>query len=502
MTALPAAVPPTAAPPDVPAGAASRGRRSTTWRILRLELRRAHGAAVAAVVAVLCALLLLDADLTWPGRWLELTMDLRASTMAYLLPAVAAVAVWRGQRAHRCGTGELLASTPRPRRHPLVLDWLTVTVPAAAGLLATWCVAALAPSLTAEPGRVRAPGWLGGHWELLLLATVAGLAAVAAVGLALGRAVGSRLVAPVVAVLVCVPVLLAGGAGDGLGWLTPALVSTDWVSDTVPAQVSLLQIGFFVGVTVAALTAAHLARGSGASRRAAAAALVPALAFGVACAVPLTSDAGRLVTDQAALQPTCTREVPVVCVHQANRFLLDDVAARLRPLLAVVAAAGGPTAVGLERPYQMRLDLPLAAGAEAPPPDPPVVDRPVIGLNLEAGFDGRLTGSPHANWSGEDSFAAVLTNSERCRSDGGAGRPDADETWQLADEIARGLLLAEAGPLPRSRRVDPEPDPAVDAPRPQLLASPSAERRRWLTGYYRARSTCDHRAVAALVQVP
>jgi hypothetical protein len=43
-----------------------------------------------------------------------------------------------------------------------------------------------------------------------------------------------------------------------------------------------------------------------------------------------------------------------------NGFLLDDVAARLRPLLAVVAATGGPTAVGLERPYQVRLDLPLA----------------------------------------------------------------------------------------------------------------------------------------------
>ena len=468
--------------------------------MLRLELRRARAGVVLALVALLCAALVLDSDTLWPGRWLQLTMYLRASTTAPVLAVVAAVAVWRGQRRHRSGTADLLSSTARPRSHPLVLDWLTVTLPAAGGVLATWCAAALAPSVTAEPGRLRALGWLGGHWELVLLAMLAGMAAVAALGLAVGTAMGSRFAAPAAAVVVFVAISTAGGVRTGPMWLTPALAVPDRVSDTVPAGASLLQIGFFAGVTVAALAAAQLAGRSGAPRRVAAAALVPALAVGVACAVPLASGAGRTVTDEAALRPACTPDAPAVCVHQVNRFLLGDVTAQLRPLLTVVAATGGRTAVELERPSPVRDDLP--PGVDAIPVEVPLHDRPVVRLDLETGRDGRLTGNADANWIDEHGFALALTDSGRCRSGGEATGPAPDRDWHRADPIATDLLLHEAGRGARTGPAAPELDPAVEALRQRLVAAPTTERRRWLTAYYRARSTCDDRAVAALVRVP
>jgi len=488
MTPLPAAVlPPTdeaAQPPR------TGGRRSTTARLLRLELRGARAVVLLTLVALLCGFLVLDSYLLWPGRWLYLTVHLRASATPLVLPMVAAVAVWRGQRVHRCGTAELMASTPRPRSHPLVLDWLTATLPAVAGVLTAWCVAALAPSVTAEPGRLRAPGWLGGHWELILLALVAGMAAVAAVGLVVGRAVSNRFAAPVVAVVVFVAVSMAGNVQAGMAWLTPALATPRQVSDTLPAQASLLQVGFLACVTVATLAAAHLAGRSGTSRRTAVTALAPALVVAAACAVPLVSGTARVVTDEAALRPACTRDAPVVCVHQANSFLLGDVAAQLRPLLTVVAAAGGPTTVELEAPSPVEGDL-LPADDQAP--DEPTLDRrPVVSLDLESGYHGRLTGHAEAYWAEEHGFAAALTDSERCRSRGGAARADADADadWSRAHGIAFDLLLGEVGPDPRTGLVDPE------------RAAPSAEGRRWLARYFRARSTCDDRAVAALVKVP
>jgi len=497
MNPLPAAVPPAA--DEATQATRTRGRRSAAPRMLRLELRRARAVVVLVLVVLLCAFPVLDSDGLWPGRWLQLTMHLRASTTGFVLPVVAAVAVWRGQRGHRSGTGDLLASTPRPRSHPLMLDWLTVTLPAAAGVLAVWCAAAMAPSLTAEPGRLRAP-WLGGHWELVLIALLAGLAAAAAVGLALGRSVGSRLAAPVVAVAVFVAISIAGSVQTRLAWLTPALRAPEWVSDTIPAGASLLQIGFFIGVTVAALTAAHLARRSGASRRAAVTAIVPALAVTAACAVPLVSGSGRIVTDAAALLPACTRDAPVVCVHQANSFHLGDITAQLRPLLSVVAATGGPTDVGLEHPSPVRADL--APSDDQTSGEQPLHDRPVVRLNLGAGLDGRLAGNLDANWLDEHSFARAFTDSGRCRKGGEATGPGSDRDWHRAEPIATDLLLHEAGPGLRTGPVPSELGPAVEALHQRLAAESSAERRRWLTRYFRARSTCDVRAVAALVNVP
>ncbi len=461
-------------------------RRSSTPRVLRLELRRARAGVLAALVVLLCSLLLTDTSShLWPGRWLHLTVSLRAVVVPYVVPLVVAVAVWRGQRVHRAGIGELLASTPRPRRHPLVLDWLVVTLPAAAGVLLTWSVGAVAPSLTAEPGRVRAPGWLGGHWELLLLAGVAGLAAVAALGLAIGRAISSRFAAPTAGALAAViAMFVAIDLEDGVAWLTPGLPSAGWVSDTVPAAASLLQVGFFAAVTVAALAAVHLAPPRNGSRRSPVRALVAALTAAVACAVPLVTGAGRIVTDQAALQPVCTRDVPVVCVQQVNSFFLGDVTAQLRPVLAVVAALGGQDAVGLERPEQF------------------VDDKPAVRLNLETGPDGRLVRNAEANWVDADGFARAFVDSRRCRSEeADPARPGPDQDWLRAEPIAADLLIREAGGR-GTGLVEPELGPAAEALHQRLVAAPPAERRGWLTAYFRARSTCDDRAAAALMRLP
>jgi hypothetical protein len=475
---------------DPDAGAAGvpepRARRSSTLRVLRLELRRARAGVLAALVVLVCALLLTDTSAhLWPGRWLHLTISLRAVVVPYVVPLVVAVAVWRGQRVHRAGIGELLASTPRPRRDPLVLDWLVVTLPAAAGVLVTWSVAAVAPSLAAEPGRVRAPGWLGGHWELLLLAGVAGLAAVAALGLTVGRAISSRFAAPTAGALAAVVAMfVAIDLEDGVAWLTPGLPSAGWVSDTVPARASLLQIGFFAAVTVAALAAAHLVGPHTGSRRSPVWTLVAALTVAVVCAVPLVTGTGRLVPDQAALQPVCTREVPVVCVQQVNSFFLGDVAAQLRPVLAAVVAAGGPSDVRLERPEEFS------------------DDGPAVRLNLETGLDGRLTRNAEANWIDADGFARAFADSHRCRSEeADPARPGPDRDWLRAEPIAADLLIREAGGR-GTGLVEPDLRPAVEAMHQRLVAAPPAERRAWLTAYFQARSTCDDRAAAALVRLP
>jgi hypothetical protein len=168
----------------------------------------------------------------------------------------------------------------------------------------------------------------------------------------------------------------------------------------------------------------------------------------------------------------------------------------------VVTAVGGPDAVGLERPYRSGDDRP-PVGAEEIRGDPPIVDRPVVRLNLEAGRDGRLTGNTDANWLDEHGFARAFTDSGRCRSAAGeATQAGPDRDWFRADPIATDLLLREAGPGLGTGPVGPELGPAVEALHQQLLAAPSTERRRWLTGYFKARSTCDDHAVAALVRMP
>lgn len=306
----------------------------TTRSVLRTEVLRS-AAPVAAVTTLVLGALMMYSEASgfggWPGRWMPFAASIRNSFLV-LAPVVVAIGAWQAGRERRRRIREQLAATARPGWQPLVTTWAAVTLGATAGLLVIIAAGAalVAPVAT----------YAGGGWWWVLAVAVPALAAMSALGVALGRAVPFRLTAPVAAIVTYSLMVYAhddAGRLYGAEWLAPILARFGGGDTRFDWQLSFQQGLWFVGLAATVLVL------GGARRKWVA--LMPA-AVAAAGAVPLLggSPYPTVQLNPAARERVCTDDEPEVCVTRRDAFLLDDVTGPAREFLARFdGVPGAPT---------------------------------------------------------------------------------------------------------------------------------------------------------------
>lgn len=303
-------------------------------RVLRIEALRGAAPVVLALTLVTGVLFVLSSADNWSGRWGELAQHVRIAVLPWASVTFAA-GVWQGGRDARRGLPELLGTTARPRWHRVVLAWLALTL---AALASYAVVVGLAAAVVA-----RFASYAGGDWPFLLLVAALSLPAFAALGLVVGARLPGRFVVPVAAVSAYVVLGMLAAAG-ALSWLSPLISVSPLPGSIYPARLHLVQALWFAGAAVGGLLLAGAAR-----RRL----QVAGLAAVVVAALPVLTlpDPERenaAYADAAARRPVCTPDTPRVCTSTVHAFLLDDVAATLRPMLRRLEQAQGAPATAIE----------------------------------------------------------------------------------------------------------------------------------------------------------
>lgn len=309
----------------------------TTWRALRAELLR--GAAPVAVIATLAggAGMLYSDRITWAGQWMQFAASLRDSM--YVLGALAlATTAWRVGRDVRRRSVEQLEATPRPRWQSVMVAWTAVTLGCWIGVL----IAVAAGAALIAPV---ATYWGGGWWWLIVVAFIA-LAAMSALGVALGRLLPYRLTGPIAAIGVYGLLILAHDEAHALGearWLAPFVLSYESVGRTLSVDVHLQQALWFGGLAAVLLVLAAARRRVYAVFPGAVAATGAALLIGGPVHAQEFYPATKWQPDPEARELVCTDD-GLVCLPRAEAFLLDDVEPLAREVLArFEGVPGGPS---------------------------------------------------------------------------------------------------------------------------------------------------------------
>ncbi|SDM47364.1 hypothetical protein [Allokutzneria albata] len=302
------------------------------------EYRRGAGIALTPPAAVLSWLSVYGMDMPWPGPWMTLAEDIRA-TVFVVGPLVLAFAVWQASREQRRGACELLGMTPRPPWQRVAWSWASVTLGGVLGVLVPLVVGVV---LVAWRGAYAADGW---WWPLI--ATVVDIGFIAAVGTTIGALVPVPLPGLLGGVAAYITIAqLAKGSEAGLSALFPGLPYVGhWLPrEARPVAHAVVVLWFVVGtVTLLVLVAA---------RRKWLAAVPAAIATGVAVVVGGFTASDYVVVDQRALELVCRDQV---CTTRAQAHLLDRITAVAKPLLDKVAGIpGAPTSA---RPRSTGQDL-------------------------------------------------------------------------------------------------------------------------------------------------
>ncbi len=417
----------------------------TTRKVLRTELLRSAAPVAAMTTLVLGALMmysLADGWSGWPGRWMPFAASIRMSFLS-LAPFAVACGAWQAGRERRRRIGEQLAAAARPSWQPLVATWAAVTLGATAGLLVVMGAGA---ALVAPVATYAGGGW----WWLLAVAALA-MAAMTAVGVALGRALPFRLTAPVAAIVTYTLLVYAvddAGRLYGAEWLTPVLSYYEAPGSMLESGVSLLQALWFTGLAGTVLALA------GGRRKWFAA--VPA-ALAAAGAVPLLGGPpyASWELDPAARELVCTQEQDV-CVARLEAFLLDDVTEPARAFLG-------------------RLDGIPQAPTRVVPMLNTDVDLDGRAALLLSDFDVDLLGRPvDPDW--RQHFGWVL------------GTPCAG--YEQLDAVAQAWAAQGAA---RFGGLEGNPQDV-------LLAMPENDQRAWVSAYVEATRTCDEEVLTELAE--
>jgi hypothetical protein len=430
-----------------------------TGRALRIELLR--GAAPAAAGGVLLGGLLSLYSLAggwagWPGRWMPFAASVRMSLFVVGALTVACAA-WQGGRERRRRIEEQLATAARPGWQPVLVSWAAVTLGALVALLVVVIagVAAVAPVAT----------YSGGGWWWVLAVAFAGLAALSALGFALGRSVPLRLTAPVAGIGTY---LLMVGAIDtvelgGVRWLAPVLSQYDAPGFQLSGAFSVRQAVWFGALAVTVLVLV------GARRRWLA--VVPAGAASVAALLLITDPVDAWQPDPRALELVCTDRTPEVCLTRFNAFLLDDAGSAVEPVLARWdGVPGAPTRAVEEN---------SALYSRAPDPAPP--DGSVFRVQLDSGVT--LTGGlaePYEDMSHVDWWLDI-------GCDEGARRARHESVFRVT---------AAWGSNQKPFWFEPSERAALDV----LEGMPDDAQRAWLGAAVAAAETCDEAALAKLAE--
>jgi hypothetical protein len=279
------------------------------------------------------------------------------AVLAFAIPVTGAAA-WSASREARRRLGEQLAVTARPFWERKLASWLATTLWALAGYL---CCAAVVYGVTARQASWGGPLW----WPAVVGA--ASLPAFAALGFAVGGLLPRRFTAPLVTVAAFFALVLSTDLlhGSGSAWQVSPIVTGPWnlgpqvgVVDFYPfaPDLSIAQLIFLVGVTVALLGVLALPRGA-ASRavRGAAAGLIGVAALAAGSAVALAGSGGvdeygrvdipdlhDAATDRLLpFTPVCGRTAIPVCLHPAFASFLPSTSRSLAALLAQLAGLPG-----------------------------------------------------------------------------------------------------------------------------------------------------------------
>lgn len=450
----------------------------SAWRALRTELLRGTAPIAAATFAVAGSAMLFNDTEAWAGRWAPLAESSRV-ILIVLVPMAIAAGAWQAGRERRRRIGEQLTATARPGWQPVLVAWVAVTLGTFAGYLLVWLSGAVLVAPIATYG--------GRTWWLTLAVGFVGLAAASALGVAIGRLIPGRVVAPLAGVLSYVVFgVLSLSNASGLMWLAPALSSPRSGTHYLAPTFQLVQVAW-LGALAATFVLVATARRKWL-------AVVPA-ALALTVAVPIVNGPGydRWQPDPVAQELVCAEgDGPDVCLARVNAFLLDDVTGPVREQLARWDGVPGG--------YFRLIDaMSLDMRWQPPPPE----GTAVIHLENLISWNGGLSDLTEYGDTIENQIARTTTavtwdacgTLEPPRAELGARSvaEDAALRWAGADldRVARG----EVPPVP----VDQEND-AETSPFERLRAMPEADQLEWMGRYLEAARTCDDDAFTELAE--
>ncbi len=337
------------------------GHLRAVARLLSLELRRNAMLWMLPVAAGLFWFTTYRKTMAMPPLWNLRAMSMQSGALLAFVSPVAGAAAWTGARDGRHRTTDLVTIAARPRWARLLVTWAATTCWALAGYLG--CVAVLY-GMTARQATGGGPLW----WPAAVVAV--SLPALSALGFAAGTLVPSRFTAPLAAVAAFFVLALSTQLihGSQSYWQISPLVAGPWDigSDAGLAtfyrylpDLSIAQVMFLAGLTVAVLGALALPAGSGGRwlrRSAAAITAAGLLAAGTAVAVAGTGklDAHGMIAvpalhDAASdlsvrYTPVCSHTRIPVCLNPAYASYLPATAGALAPVLTEIAGLPGAPA--------------------------------------------------------------------------------------------------------------------------------------------------------------
>jgi len=476
-------------------------------RLLRLELRHNAMLWMLPVAIALFWLTTYRKTMATPPLWNLRAANMQTGAVADFITPVVGAAAWMGSREARRHTTDLVTIAARPPWARLLAAWAATTCWAMAGYAG--CLAVLY-GVTAHQASWGGPLW----WPAAVV--TASLPALSAIGFAAGTVLPSRFTAPLAAVAAFFALALGTQliVGSHSYWQISPLVAGPW--DTGPdagvgtfypylPDLSIAQVMFLLGLTVAVLAALVLPTGSGGRRlRAAAAAITTAGVLAAGTAVALagsgTLDAHGMIAIPAlhdaanarpiGVSPVCS-QTPIlipVCLNPAYAAYLPAVATALTPVLDEIAGLpGAPVLISqAATTYQQGPGNTVGVGLAGPFVSG---SPPVYHLLLPVQLPGPPT-TPREQAIQVRSTAglgilASLTGD-------GSGASQAQQAVTAALMLAAGLPLQGSAPgapppaisLPGPPEVAPG-SPAYAAAR-RFAALPDSARRAWMVGHLAA----------------
>src|SRR5499427_1715142 len=332
-----------------------------TARLLRLELR--HNAMLW-MMPVAVALFWVTAGrktMATPPLWGLRAVNMQPTAVLAFASPVAGAAAWMGSRESRRRTTDLVNITAQPWPIRLLATWAATTCWALVAYLV--CVAVVY-GVTAQQATWGGPVW----WPAVVAG--ASLPAVTALGFAAGTLVPSRFTAPLVTLAAFFVLGLSTQLihGSQSYWQISPVVAAPWDIGPDPSagtfyayqpDLSIAQVMFLAGLTVAVLGALALPTGAGArSLRRSAVAVTTAglLVAGTAVALAGTGrlDAHGMIAipalhDAASdrplrYTPVCSRTTIPICLNPAYASYLQATEAVLAPMLDQIAGLPGAPA--------------------------------------------------------------------------------------------------------------------------------------------------------------
>jgi len=445
-------------------------------RLLRLEIR--HSTMIW-LLPLLGALFYFDGFRTAAGSPPFWFVRSSAIPVADFSLFAAGVAAWSGSRDGRRQTVDLVATAARPR-------WVTALASFAATVIWTLvaflgCVAALY-GFTASQASWGGPPW----WPVAAGAAV--VFAFCALGFAAGMLLPGRFTAPLAALVTFLVLIVAFRVVLNESHPTFALLSP---TNSVPRMdvgvffpylpdLDIVQIMFFAGIAVAVLGGLGLATASGSRVVGRAAAVVCAVGLAAAgtgvvlagtarveatgVVIPAVHDAAR--DRPIAYTPVCRQAAIPVCVHPAFSDYLPDLAAALNPLLRQVAGLPGAP-VRIEQSPSSTPDTIIGATATLSG-SPPVMQLAIFDPTTQPGSHG---------YGGQSNLRRNMP-AEIAVVDAVVGGSDKGAVGDPAQTAIGAALLANAGV---SKALD-LPSAMADAARSFTGLAPS-EQRAWLAAH-------------------